>query len=365
MTVGTLTLADGTRLTGDLFGGRTPVGGEVVFTTGMVGYPETLTDPSYHGQIVVLTYPLVGNYGVPTMRTDVHGLPVGFESERIQAAGVVVWEHATVPSHHAATETFDAWLRRYGVPGIAGIDTRALTAHLRAHGAMLGTLEPDGETAEWYDPNASDVVAQVTCPEVVRMTPSATANGGRPPVAVLVDCGAKASIARCLLERGFEVVRVPYDHYFLDEPYDALVVSNGPGDPQRCGAVIRNIERALALGRPILGICLGHQLLALAAGADTFKLPFGHRSQNQPCLETDGARCVITSQNHGFAIRRESLPGGWKVWFTNANDGTVEGIRHTSRPFYGVQFHPEANPGPVDAAWVFDELLATVQGGGR
>lgn len=363
-TAARLVLEDGTELVGQGFGAPLAAAGEVVFNTGMVGYPESLTDPSYAGQILVLTYPLVGNYGVPPRTSDAHGLPRGFESDRIQAAGLVVAEQCDAPSHHDAASTLAAWLAEQGVPGLAGVDTRALTRQLRSHGTMLGVLETGGETAERYDPNAIDIVAEVTSPGVVHYRPVGQDHA---PRVVLLDCGAKASIVRCLLKRGFEVVRVPYDHYFLDQDFDALVVSNGPGDPQLCTPAIRNVERALAVGRPILGICLGNQILALAVGATTYKLPFGHRGQNQPCVEVDAAgrrseRCLITSQNHGFAVRAASLPDDWRVWFLNANDDSVEGIRHRTKPLWGVQFHPEANPGPVDADEIFDDFAAVVNG---
>ena len=359
---GRLTLEDGTALEGEAFGAPAPAAGEVVFNTGMVGYPESLTDPSYAGQILVLTYPLVGNYGVPARTTDEHGLPVGFESERIQAAGLVVSERAERFSHHDAAMSLHAWLESEGVPGLSGVDTRALTRRLRSHGTMLGRLEPEGTEAEPFDPNAVGIVATVSVGDVVEYRLAA---GESRPTVVLLDCGAKASIPRALLRRGMNVVRVPHDHYFLDLDFDGLVISNGPGDPKMCTDAIRNTERALAVGRPILGICLGHQVLSLAVGAETYKLPFGHRSQNQPCIEiTDDAgpatRCVITSQNHGFAVRSETVPDDWRVWFVNANDGTVEGIRHRTKPFAAVQFHPEASPGPVDSEGVFDDFAARV-----
>ncbi len=351
-------------LEGTAFGADTPVAGEVVFNTGMVGYPESLTDPSYAGQILVLTYPLVGNYGVPPYHQDQFGLPAGFESGRIQAAGLVVWEHSERYSHHRADRSLDAWLAGEGIPALAGVDTRALTKRLRAKGTMLGALEPAtiAEPVALVDPNATNLVAAVSVEEVVRYDVSEGA-----PTIVLLDCGCKANIVRSLLERGVNVVRVPYDHYFLGMEFDGLLISNGPGDPRMCRPAITNIERALALDVPILGICLGNQLLALAAGAETYKLPFGHRSQNQPCIEvhrdgTRGPRCVITSQNHGYAVRTESLPADWRLWFVNANDGTVEGIRHVSKPRWSVQFHPEATPGPVDSAWIFDDFLAVVRG---
>jgi carbamoyl-phosphate synthase small subunit len=365
---GRLRLEDGSVFEGVAFGAGEAVAGEVVFSTGMVGYPESLTDPSYAGQILVLTYPLVGNYGVPAFERDAFGLPRGFESERIQAAGLVVWEHSERYSHQRAARSLDDWLRSEGIPALAGVDTRAVTKLLRLHGTMLGALEPadaDG-SLPLVDPNATDLVATVTVPELTRYDSGAA---GAPTV-VLLDCGAKASIVRSLLVRGMNVVRVPHDHYFPGLSFDGLVISNGPGDPTMCRAAIRNIERALALDAPILGICLGNQLLALAAGAETYKLPFGHRSQNQPCVEVlpsgeRGRRCVITSQNHGYAVRSGSLPDDWRLWFVNANDGTVEGIRHQSKPRWSVQFHPEANPGPVDSAWIFDDFAEAVARGRR
>ncbi len=365
---GRLRLEDGSVFEGVGFGATEPVAGEVVFNTGMVGYPESLTDPSYAGQILVLTYPLVGNYGVPAFERDASGLPRGFESERIQAAGLVVWEHSERYSHARAARSLDDWLREEGIPALAGVDTRAVTKLLRSSGTMLGALEAadSEEPLPLVDPNATDLVASVSVGEVIRYDCGAT---GAPTV-VLLDCGAKASIIRSLLARGMNVVRVPHDHYFLGVAFDGLVISNGPGDPTMCRAATRNIERALALDAPILGICLGNQLLALAAGAETYKLPFGHRSQNQPCVELlpsgeRGKRCVITSQNHGYAVRAGSLPDDWRLWFVNANDGTVEGIRHRSKPRWSVQFHPEANPGPVDSAWIFDDFAGAVARGRR
>jgi carbamoyl-phosphate synthase small subunit len=358
---GRLILEDGLILEGEGFGATSPAAGEVVFNTGMVGYPESLTDPSYRGQILVFTYPLLGNYGVPHNALDVHGLP-RLESEKVQAAGVVVWECSPNHSHHDAHTDLAAWLKEHGVPGLSGIDTRALTKRLRARGTMLGRLEPASEEIPFFDPNAADLVGTVSVRETVRY------EGGKAaprPKVVLLDCGCKASIIRSLLERGLDVVRVPHDHYFLSEDFDGLVISNGPGDPERCQTTIRNVERALAVGKPILGICLGHQILALAVGAETYKLPFGHRSQNQPCIEqraasTTTTRCVITSQNHGFAVREKSLPEDWQLWFLNANDGTVDGIRHRTKAMWGVQFHPEARPGPVDTSWIFDDFAREV-----
>jgi carbamoyl-phosphate synthase small subunit len=359
-----LVLEDGSSFEGTAFGHHGTAGGEVVFNTGMVGYPESLTDPSYRGQILVMTYPLVGNYGVPARTLDEFGLPVGFESDRIQVRGLVVGECCARYSHHDAVEGLGAWLARHGVPGLAGVDTRAVTRRLREKGTMLGRLDDLDGRAPAFAPGAADLVSEVA-PESRRLiAPSAGA-----PTVVLVDCGCKASIKRALLSRGLNLRCVPAGDYFLDADYDGLVVSNGPGDPEACAATIRHVEHAMAVGRPILGICLGHQILALAAGARTYKLRFGHRGQNQPCVELAaggrGSRCVITSQNHGYAVRGDSVPDDWNVWFSNANDGTVEGLRHRTRPFRGVQFHPEAAPGPTDTAHIFDEFARDVAGGMR
>lgn len=368
--VARLILEDGTEFEGRQFGGAGAAAGEVVFSTGMVGYPETLTDPSYRGQILVMTYPLVGNYGVPAFETDEFGLPVGFESDRIQAAGLIVSEHSEQFSHHTAKRSLEQWLAEENIPAISGIDTRALTKRLREKGSMLGKIETAEEKTSFFDPNSTDLASAVSVPEVVRY--DTNGNGAsleNAPRVVLLDCGCKANIARSLLKRGLNPIRVPHNHYFLNMDYDGLVISNGPGDPKMYADTVRNVERALAVGKPILGICLGNQILARAVGAETYKLKFGHRSHNQPCIEqvrvngngqTKPGRCFITSQNHGYVVREEGLPEDWQVWFTNGNDGTVEGIRHVSKPFFSVQFHPEATPGPVDTAWIFDEFKEQV-----
>jgi carbamoyl-phosphate synthase small subunit len=339
----TLVLEDGTRYGGRLSGFPKSVSGEVVFNTGMVGYTESLTDPSYSGQILCLTYPLVGNYGVPP----------AFESSRIQASALVVSELADEYSHAMAEKSLPQWLREQGIPCLSGIDTRALTKRLRTRGCMLGRIVVEEEEAPFDDPNLRNLVADVSC------TTRIVYPGGAKTV-VLVDCGAKGSIVKELHARGLTVIRVPWDHDFLAEDYDALFVSNGPGDPAACGPVIDNLKRALQGTRPVMGICLGHQLLALAAGANTYKLKFGHRGHNQPCLEEGTERCFITSQNHGYAVDTATLPEGWEAWFTNANDGSNEGMRHRSRPFLSVQFHPEAAPGPVDCGPLFDRFVSMI-----
>jgi carbamoyl-phosphate synthase small subunit len=349
---GRLVLEDGTVFRGRTFGFPAAVAGEVVFNTGMVGYPETLTDPSYRGQILVLTYPLVGNYGVPA-RSAADGLDSPFESETIQVAGLVVAD-TTTPSHWSAAQSLGQWLHEHAVPGLSGVDTRALTKRLRDRGVMLGKLLRGDEDLELRDPNRENLVAQVSV--------KAPVSYGSGPRVVLVDCGCKTSIIRSLVSRGLAVLRVPWDHDFLDEEFQGVVLSNGPGDPKTCGPTIEHIRRAMDRNVPIFGICLGHQLLALAAGGDTYKLKFGHRGQNQPCLRAGTSRCYITSQNHGYAVDERSLGDDWIPWFQNLNDGTNEGVRHRTRPFVSVQFHPEAAPGPLDTTFLFDEFAAVIHG---
>ncbi len=347
---GTLVLEDGSEYPGTLFGTEVPVAGEVVFNTGMVGYPETLTDPSYCGQILVVTYPYAGNYGVPGAGRDELGLPRGLESERIWISGLVVVNLSSDTHHWSAGRSLHEWLESEGVPGLQGVDTRALAARIRDRGAMLGKLVPEGEDAEWHDPNLQNLVAEVSTPEVVTY-------GDDGPRVVMPDTGAKANIARCLVRAGARVLRVPWDYDFFREDFDGILLPNGPGDPKMADRTVAHVKRALEDKVPIFGICLGNQILALAAGADTYKLRFGHRSQNQPCLEVGTRRCYITSQNHGYAVHGATLPEGWREWFTNANDGTNEGIRHDWRPARSVQFHPEAAPGPTDTAGLFERFV--------
>ncbi len=355
----TLLLEDGTEWTGDLFGGTVPTSGEVVFNTGMVGYPESLTDPSYSGQILVLTYPLVGNYGVPKSHNGGPGELVSdpFESERIHARALVVADYSRHYSHWRAAESLHSWLDREQVPGISGIDTRALTRRLRHRGTMKGrvVLSDQGTMPEQEDG------PQV--PLVSVQEPQLLGSGG--PRVGLIDCGAKAGIIRSLLQRGVSVLRVPWDHDLSGDQVDGVVLSNGPGDPKQCGPTVENVKRLMeSAGIPVFGICLGNQIMALAAGADTYKLKFGHRGQNQPCMRVGSRRCHITSQNHGYAVDDRTLPDGWEPWFFNANDGTNEGIRHRDKPLRCVQFHPEARPGPVDTDFLFDEFVSMLDAGG-
>jgi carbamoyl-phosphate synthase small subunit len=368
-----LVLEDESEYAGWSFGKPRSQAGEVVFTTGMTGYPQALTDPSFRGQILVSTYPLQGNYGVPVKpRTaepyfDEHGIPVHFESERIQASGFIVAEACDEPSHFTSGCTLSAWLDKNNVPGICGIDTRALTSRLREHGVMRGKILVDGSRGVSTESGiVAHPVADVSPrePHVYAATPrdASAAGGGDNAVRIaLIDCGAKANILRCLLARGVEIIRLPWNHDLSGIDYDGLFLSNGPGDPKACGKTIATVRHAFERGKPIFGICLGVQIMALAAGADTYKLPYGHRGQNQPCIDAETGRCYITSQNHGYAVRGETLPKGWEPWFTNANDGTIEGIKSTRAPFSAVQFHPEGCPGPRDTEFLIDRFLEQVR----
>lgn len=337
-----LWLEDGTNIEGKDFGALNEMFGEVVFSTGMTGYVESLTDPSFAGQILVCAYPLIGNYGVPE--------PARFESQKIQVAGLIVSEYSGHYSHPEAKRSLGEWLQLSGVPALSGVDTRALTKKLRERGVMLGAIR-EHEPREFVDPNRENLVAKVS--------PRGMRTYGNGPIRIVaIDCGMKENIVRSLARPEITLIRVPWNQDISRLEYDALFISNGPGDPQLCGATVDSIKHAMQRGKPILGICLGNQLLALAAGGTTYKLKYGHRGQNQPCVDESSGRCYITSQNHGFAVDASMLPASWSVWFTNANDGSVEGIKHSSKPWRSVQFHPEAAPGPTDTAWIFDQFVS-------
>ncbi|MEG2755641.1 MAG: glutamine-hydrolyzing carbamoyl-phosphate synthase small subunit, partial [Mucinivorans sp.] len=348
----TLLLEDGTRFEGYSFGAKAAISGEIVFNTSMTGYPESLTDPSYAGQILVLTFPLVGNYGVPSHEQMQWGLPKNFESEKIHVKALVVSDYSFNYSHWSAVESLSEWLTREGIPAIYNVDTRAITKIIRERGVMLAKLwtADKVEPKVFENPNTRNLVAEVSCQEISQY-------GEGELKIVMVDCGVKYNIMRCLLKRGATVVRVPWDYDFSGMDYDGVMISNGPGDPQLCGKTIENIKKGLAVGKPLFGICLGNQLLACAAGASTYKMKYGHRSHNQPARECGSNFACITSQNHGYAIDPTTLEADWEPYFTNLNDDTIEGIRHKSGPFFSVQFHPEATSGPVDSEFLFDKFL--------
>lgn len=348
----TLVLEDGTEFHGYAFGDVKPAAGETVFCTGMVGYPETLTDPSFAGQMITCTYPLVGNYGVPAERME-HGMSAVFESDRIHAEALIVADYSPRFSHWDAGRSLGSWLKEQGVLGVTGIDTRALTKRLREKGSMLGVIEVGGRRPEFHDPNKENLIAKVSTREPMRY------GKGTKRVA-LIDCGTKFNIIRSMVGRGVEVLRVPWDYELKDEQFDGLIISNGPGDPSMAEASVQQIRNVMARGIPVFGVCMGHQLLALAIGARTYKLKYGHRGQNQPVVECGTDRCFVTSQNHGFAVDATTLPPDWRPWFSNLNDGTSEGIRHSYLPFRSVQFHPEACPGPVDTGFLFDEFVRMI-----
>jgi len=351
----TLVLEDGTTFKGKSFGYDAPVAGEVVFNTAMMGYPESLTDPSYAGQLMTLTYPLVGNYGVPRFSFEENGLPTFMESDKIYASAIIVSDYSEEYSHWNAHESLADWLKREKVPGVTGIDTRQLTKMLREHGVMMGTIKPidaidtmekieDYSTINWVD--------RVSCKDIIKY------NEGAGKKVVLVDCGVKANIIRCLIKRGVEVIRVPWNYDYTDMDFDGLFLANGPGDPDMCEDAVNIIRKQMSQSRkPICGICMGNQLLAKAGGATIYKLKYGHRSHNQPVREVGTSRCYVTSQNHGYAVDAATLGKEWRELFVNMNDGSNEGIRHQTNPWFSSQFHPEACSGPVDTEFMFDRFI--------
>ncbi|MBQ9190328.1 MAG: carbamoyl-phosphate synthase large subunit [Bacteroidaceae bacterium] len=367
-----LILDDGTEFCGWSFGYEANAVGEVVFNTAMTGYPESLTDPSYAGQILVTTYPLIGNYGVP--ETGGEPLPKFMESERIHVKGLVVADYSEKYSHWNAKESLAEWLKREKIPAITGIDTRRLTQRLRESGVMRGRIiiSENSDYSEHYDYGSINWVEQVSCKEVITYKPDPTVAANSSlftlhssfPRVVLIDCGVKANIIRCLVNRGVEVIRVPWDYDFNRLDFDGLFLANGPGDPEQCNKTVEHIRTFLNNPnvRPLMGICLGNQLLARAAGAKTYKLKYGHRSHNQPVQLVGTTRCFITSQNHGYAVDASTLPADWEPLFVNMNDGSNEGIRHKTMPWFSAQFHPEACSGPTDTEWMFDEFVRQVSG---
>ncbi len=343
-----LILDDGTIFEGWSFGSENPAAGEVVFSTAMVGYPESLTDPSYLGQILTITFPLVGNYGVPK-DTFTDGISDFNESDRVQVSGLIVSDYSKEYSHWNAEKSLGDWLKEYNVPGIYGIDTRELTKILREKGSMKGKIVfKDENEIDFIDPNLENQVAKASCKEVI------TYGNGKKRV-VLIDCGVKHNIIRCLLKRDITLIRVPWDYDFNQLEFDGLFISNGPGNPDFCEETVKNIRKTMeTTNKPICGICMGNQLLSKAGGATIYKLKYGHRSHNQPVRLVGTERCFITSQNHGFAVSNSSLGENWEPLFVNLNDGTNEGIRHKTKPYFSAQFHPEAASGPTDTDFIFD-----------
>jgi carbamoyl-phosphate synthase small subunit len=334
---------------GEVFDGETAVSlerpsfGEVVFTTGMVGYVESLTDPSYAGQILVFTYPLIGNYGVPDSAT--------WESKKIQARGAIFSELSPYYSHHDASYSLQEWLQSQNIPYLSGVDTRALTKCLREKGVVPGVIRPVGAEFKHFENfEQRDWVSEVSIKE-----PCEYGSGDK--LIIVIDCGMKENILRSLLKYPVRIKCVPHDYDFTKEDFDGLFISNGPGDPMQCQKTISHIRQAMEMKKPIFGICLGTQLMALAAGGRTYKLTFGHRSHNQPCLHLPTNRCYLTSQNHGYAVDEASLSTDWRVNFRNLNDQSVAGIEHHRLPFFSVQFHPEAAPGPEDTQWLFQKFF--------
>ena len=354
----TLVLEDGTKFHGQSFGYDAPVAGEVVFNTAMMGYPESLTDPSYAGQLMTLTYPLVGNYGVPPFSIEENTLATFMESDKIYASAIIVADYSEQYSHWNAVESLADWLKREKVPGITGIDTRQLTKVLREHGVMMGKIifddQPDNIPEAAYE--GVNWVDRVSCKDIIRY------NEGAGKKVVLVDCGVKNNIIRCLINRGIEVIRVPWNYDYTSMDFDGLFLGNGPGDPDMCEDAVNIIRKQMSQSRkPICGICMGNQLLAKAGGATIYKLKYGHRSHNQPVREVGTNRCYVTSQNHGYAVDAKTLGSEWRELFVNMNDGSNEGVCHKTNPWFTSQFHPEACSGPVDTEFMFDRFIKTLE----
>lgn len=348
-----LVLEDGSEFHGKSFGYEDSIAGEVVFNTAMTGYPESLTDPSYKGQILVLTYPIVGNYGVPREDSE-NEMFKFFESDNLHISALIISDYSFEYSHWNADQSLGDWLKQHKIPGIFDVDTRQITKILREKGSMLGRVVFDNLEPTAYDPNKDNLVAQVSIGE------KKVYGKGKYRI-LLLDCGVKYNIIRYLLERDTTVIRVPWDYDISNESFDGLFISNGPGDPKQCTASIKTLAEAYGSDTPIFGICLGNQLMALAAGADTYKLKYGHRSHNQPVLEVGTDKAYITSQNHGYAIDNDTLPDGWEPLFINLNDNTNEGMKHLEKPFFSTQFHPEASGGPTDTAHLFDAFIENIK----
>jgi len=348
----TLLLEDGSAYQGKSFGYEASSAGEIIFNTAMTGYPESLTDPSYRGQIIVLTYPSIGNYGVPA-NTIENELSAFFESDQIHATGLIISDYSECYNHWNAAKSLGDWLKEEQIPALFDIDTRMLTKHIRNHGCMLAKIDFD-EDVPFDDLGKRNLVAEVSCHEKI------VYGHGKNKI-MLIDCGVKNNIIRYLLHYDTTVIRVPWDYRFQNDEFDGLFISNGPGDPVQCAQTIENLKDALKSDYPIFGICLGHQLLAIAAGATTYKLKFGHRSHNQPVIEVGTPHAYLTSQNHGYAVDNDSIPTAWHAYFINLNDNSNEGLRHKTKPWFTTQFHPEASSGPTDTAFLFGDFIKAIE----
>ena len=368
-----LVLEDGSEFSGWAFGKNKCAAGEVVFNTGMSGLSQALTDPGCKGQIFVCTWPIIGNVGVNVNKNgspffDEYGLPLNLESEKIHVNGIIISDLCEEPSHFSTKLTLSSWLEKNKTPGIYGVDTRALALRLRDRGTMRGKiLIEDKIKNNFGDVSLNKInLSNHNGAELNEIKTYAPSSNKANIKVALLDCGVKANVIRCLLSRGAEVIRIPCNFEIEKIDYDGILISSGPGDPKEYKKLIETVRKALSGSKPVFGIGLGNLIMALAAGADTYKLPFGHRSQNQPSIE-EGAqpsvsnRCYVTSQNHGYAVREETLPKGWKKWFTNANDGTIEGIKNESKPFCAVQFNPEGCPGSRDVEYVFDVFIDKIK----
>jgi len=347
-----LILEDGHKFEGFSFGSEQSVAGEIVFNTAMTGYPESLTDPSYKGQVLVLTYPSIGNYGVPGEEIS-DNMTKNFESDHVHISALIIADYSEKHHHWNASQSLSDWLKQEDVPGLYGIDTRLLTKIIRKKGSMLAKIVFD-EDIEFYNPNQTNLVAEVSVSE------KKIYGNGKYKI-VLIDCGVKNNIIRYLLKFDTTVIRVPWDYDYSREKYDGLFISNGPGDPVQCVPTIKHLETSLEEDKPIFGICLGHQLVALASGAETYKLKYGHRSHNQPVIEAGTNKAYLTSQNHGYAVKNSSIPEKLDIYFTNLNDDSNEGLKHKSKPVFTTQFHPEASSGPTDTAFLFDKFIDEVK----
>lgn len=362
----TLQLANGAEFKGRLIGAPLKSSGEMVFTTGMVGYSEALTDPSYFGQILIFSYPLIGNYGIPPMPEDPMAiLPPGFESRNIHVSGVIITTDSPNAYHWNSFQSLDQWLKQNGVPGICDVDTRHLVHLVREEASPLARIIPDYHQGyrklgvnqpydladfDLFDPSKQQLLDRIT-------TPSKRIIGKGKKRIALIDCGVKWNIIRQILALGCEIELIPWDSELSKIDCDGWLISNGPGDPAKAELLISRVRNLLGESRPILGICLGHQILSLAAGAQTTKMRYGHRSHNQPVILCGTRRGFMTSQNHGYVVDPEKLPDTWEPWFVNANDQTIEGIKHKSKPFQSVQFHPEAAGGPRDTSWILGDFM--------